>query len=1220
MKKKLTRIMGVALATVMVLSLCVAFVPVNQAAAIEDDFLEWNKTSTPSKTDLVLLPCSDIYDFAVGGDDGSIVYAIGTIGCQEGSVNITDGEIWITRQDDDEASIHGEFELSDTVSDTDELEGGFSANLEVSFTVDAVDFAGDACIWGEIKDDAMTFCGHIHLDTGTAADAHFENITGDIDVVFDEDDARAEVSGDFDGDVVDDGTFDFTIEDGIFEKPALWRSTNGGETWSDKTDELQDATNLPAAFGELTHVAVAPDDADWLVVAGRGCWEGGPILVAASKDACAHFTYSGDTTDDAKGTHLVRVFDLAIAPEVSAVHNVALAGFACGYDPDPSCRGTVFRLEAGKWLAAAWTDTSFYDGWDEFVSDAPSMLATSVVFSPIFDSDATVVVMTIDDDDEFFLQSGIWEKTKAWNEDGGFEDAVRIEDTGKALEVCGEPYCECFPWCRGGKWESISGIALPSDYDGVTPSTRDVSVYVNAYNPVIEECGGFVFIIENDDVSWRCGPTGNPELASIAQYGTSESSKAMVGTLCEEGPNCDDVQVYRTSDLDVCCPKWYAATKPPTGTCYAQVAFTPDGEKAYATTIGNESAFSMSEDDGKTWNQLGLIDTVIDYLADVAVSPDCSTAYITSTNLDWEDGCDSVWRSTSSTIGKRWQRVYTRELLGDDEIGMIRLAPEEETGAVIYFGDKDTKKLYYSLDAGQNWTVTPLAKEYIQDFAVENESTVYVLSEDGKVSKSVSYGRHPTTAVDTKLGSGHSIEAMADGHVLVGASAEGKKVAYSDDSAASFSRTDYLPSDIGLVQVAFDPAFEENSLIYAAGTGGIFRWEWDVSSDWKDLEAKALWYTGLVLGKSDGTLYASYCDMEETVCVETGVARCLGPQVTACCAAEVWKYLVAGLDSGVCFSVEPDALRICGCLTDATDSTLYAVDWCGVNPGTEGNYDMAKGKASGTLWHYVDCVAKAGITQVGPEDGAEIACDDCFCYSPDINLAWERMCTACDYDIDISLGATATKRVVKVRGYSPVSGASPTYLVAAGTLDCSTKYYWRVRVEEAESGEVISSPWSDWWSFTIGAGPDAGVNLVTPGEGVTNIPLENIAFTWSPVGTATGYTFVLSANADLSSPIVPEKSLAVTAYTHAGPLDYSKPYYWQVKAMQDDKLISTSAVGTFTTMSKAIAPPEPLPPVVIPAAPAPTYITPAWIWAIIGIGAVLIIAVIILIVRTRRIT
>ena len=59
-------------------------------------------------------------------------------------------------------------------------------------------------------------------------------------------------------------------------------------------------------------------------------------------------------------------------------------------------------------------------------------------------------------------------------------------------------------------------------------------------------------------------------------------------------------------------------------------------------------------------------------------------------------------------------------------------------------------------------------------------------------------------------------------------------------------------------------------------------------------------------------------------------------------------------------------------------------------------------------------------------------------------------------------------------------------------------------------------------------------------------------------------------------------------------------------------------------MDKAEAAPAPVEVTTVPAPDVTvtvpvTEITPAWIWAIIAIGAVLCIAVIVLIVRTRRV-
>ena len=82
--------------------------------------------------------------------------------------------------------------------------------------------------------------------------------------------------------------------------------------------------------------------------------------------------------------------------------------------------------------------------------------------------------------------------------------------------------------------------------------------------------------------------------------------------------------------------------------------------------------------------------------------------------------------------------------------------------------------------ASECWNDAPAQELLIQDLAVESENIVYVLDEDGYVSRSTDYGRHSTDGTDTGVGSGHNIAVMPDGMVLVGGM-EGGEVAYSDD-------------------------------------------------------------------------------------------------------------------------------------------------------------------------------------------------------------------------------------------------------------------------------------------------------------------------------------------------------------------------------------------------------------------------------------------------------
>jgi hypothetical protein len=65
---------------------------------------------------------------------------------------------------------------------------------------------------------------------------------------------------------------------------------------------------------------------------------------------------------------------------------------------------------------------------------------------------------------------------------------------------------------------------------------------------------------------------------------------------------------------------------------------------------------------------------------------------------------------------------------------------------------------------------------------------------------------------------------------------------------------------------------------------------------------------------------------------------------------------------------------------------------------------------------------------------------------------------------------------------------------------------------------------------------------------------------------------------------------------------------------------SVPVPSVFTTVAAPIVPPDPPPGDTIILNPTPVeQITPAYIWAIIAVGFVLTVAVIILIVRTRRV-
>ena len=181
-------------------------------------------------------------------------------------------------------------------------------------------------------------------------------------------------------------------------------------------------------------------------------------------------------------------------------------------------------------------------------------------------------------------------------------------------------------------------------------------------------------------------------------------------------------------------------------------------------------------------------------------------------------------------------------------------------------------------------------------------------------------------------------------------------------------------------------------------------------------------------------------------------------------------------------------------------------------------------------------------------------------------------------------------------------------------------------------------------SFGAGASfttPPSAPELAAPSAGAQSVGVRP-AFQWQPVMNATSYTLTVADNPDFSNPI---KSVTTTGtaygWSASDPvLEYSTTYYWRVVATTPSGNSGTR-VNVFTT-EQAPPPPQPtptlivsIPPAITPTlvvpnptiiVPTPTVIippqensTPIYIWIIVAVGAVLTIAVIVLIIRTRRV-
>ena len=232
-------------------------------------------------------------------------------------------------------------------------------------------------------------------------------------------------------------------------------------------------------------------------------------------------------------------------------------------------------------------------------------------------------------------------------------------------------------------------LELPSDFNGQAASLR--RAYISTYaiangDAIVPEQG--IFRMDNTTVYVLMDTTVDPfkKIASIAYFGTYASGKLIAGSVF--GYSCEaSVPTWFTDSPTTCpVPCWYECLKCPTGAvlCYpddeclgetndanAQVIWFQNGALAYAgtgtyhlvaddpaggwygplthnalLTPNDETALSISRNNGETWNQLAWIDTTIDKFTDVAPAADCQTLYLASVN----DGCVGVGGTCSVLV------------------------------------------------------------------------------------------------------------------------------------------------------------------------------------------------------------------------------------------------------------------------------------------------------------------------------------------------------------------------------------------------------------------------------------------------------------------------------------------------------------------------------------------------------------------------------------------
>ncbi|OGO17869.1 MAG: hypothetical protein A2Z15_06680 [Chloroflexi bacterium RBG_16_50_11] len=606
--------------------------------------------------------------------------------------------------------------------------------------------------------------------------------------------------------------------------------------------------------------------------------------------------------------------------------------------------------------------------------------------------------------------------------------------------------------------------------------------------------------------------------------------------------------VYRSTNPLVTTPtvSTSLATKGPSGDNRTMVAWL--GSSVVAGTSGDESAFAKSTDNGQTFDDISLIDTVITNARDVAVKSDGSKVYLVT-----DDGTDtSVWR-----IASDWKRVFCQKGTTDF---IVRIEPS--SASIIYLAKKGGTTIYYNSAGGAAAWLTRNCVINVQDMAVESSTVAYVLNAAGSVSKTTNGGGSWAAAIPTTLASGATIASVSAGTMLVGS--QNGFVAYSTNGSVTWVM---IPQAIGAgagnVQVIADAGFATNKLIYASGDApgqNIMRWKIGTSTAWTDI------FNGVFIGgiyglaMTNNILYAlEYNGVTNQSTLWRHISPAVDQVVTTEWTASTTTATTDPDDANVALNAAPQALK-------ASASKLWAVKTNGTNK----------------LYSYSDVIMNVTITLLQPADGYSVNINSLTGIAYDTPFTWGRPSVATAYQLLIAYDEDFLMLVATI----PVTMNNTIAYVMVGPQQVGaaninfipgTVYYWKMRVTLPGL-----SPYSEIRHFTIESLPDASAQAMVSGQSgmVTG---TNPAFSWNPLAGATEYQFMLSDNPEMTSAILDTK-VTTTAVKVNITLEHGKTYFWRVRATKPIES-DWSALVTFKVAEK---PAEPVPPVIKESAPPET--------------------------------
>jgi hypothetical protein len=991
------------------------------------------------------------------------------------------------------------------------------------------------------------------------------------------------------------------------------KSTDQGRTW------IKIHTGPAGAECSTQLVAIAPDDADIVAYASNI-----DLHVRISLNGGTSFFDLGIPQNQA-GTTATHIYDIDISQEFTDLYGytyryVGVAGIDGDVGPG---NAAFYYYQVGAGASFQWYDTVDDSPMPDGYLDNDACFF-AVKFSPAFGIDNIVYLLSQDNSGAIELH------VCSLNIKGKFDTQIsgylwyNQAATGGTYVINGA----VAPVTKGQ-------IIFDPGYSGVYYEPYARTAYCSVATTLANNGGAFK-ISENENAQPDVGAVvGHTSIWSI---GLNDDGSNLVAAAAA------DNTVYGGAGPPIKRIGGGTSALGGVTTTTDNMTIAYAGAHVLCSKADDQGAFSLSTDDGGTFNDISLVNTTMEHISDQVVEQTAGIEryVISDGNSTINGGALAPHTSIWYWDGTYWERVFVR---ADVNRYIAKVSPDNF--GVLYLGDTNNATIYYTDTHGKadwRWRFAPLSGSSLVDLEVVNDSDFYTatnLAGTGYICPLSWTGLYWNASdyisvfgIGTAIA---SITLISDNEVLVGS--QTGRVAYTTTGGNTPSEWNLIsPAIAGTSVYADATSCTPGSLVYAvSNTGPAMVWSYLIgsgSSAWVPV------YTSGLGGASTHSIDVMIYGIGSVQCIyylsgngtgATANVELARSFLTGAYFGGGWLAIQGAYEGGK----YPNALKGSVDCSGLPGNQIWFIDIHGANRWPTSMKGWGEIPAIyPQIVIYTDELAVTVPVLTSPINGYIVQVNKETGIAYDVTLIWTPAAGATDYFIQIALDSAFTNVVKAASAVTSPLNIGPWVAPAWQIVyQPGEIYYWRVRADLP-----YFSHWSATNTLNIQAAPIPVPELYSPlNDAVVNT--LNPSFSWSPMsgtavpsGITTTYTLQLGTDPNFTTATLVHEWQVTDTTGFVIPMDATyvldgHTYYWRVctdvapytnwSATFHFKADLSAGTTTITTTQTSTAIPATIGVPSGSATHTDNVVNPSYIWDIIIIGAVLVIAIIVLIFRTR---